>query len=214
MIRYFAPTLTRLGVLMAHPAAFLVLACYVGAWLAFNPKSFDWQSVATVATWLMTLFIQRAEHRDTQAIHAKLDELLRVEGRARNELTQLDDEEPEVIEQHRSEERNGLSQAGEFPLRPFYDPPEPLFAKENRVGRIIMQFQEAPLFSRSFLQHGRAMDIPAMRPRLHLRLRMRPHRCLGGNRSDFSVFRHLAASHQYGHDDRHVPNGLSDPEHA
>ncbi len=24
----------------------------------------------------MTLFIQRAEHRDTQAIHAKLDELL------------------------------------------------------------------------------------------------------------------------------------------
>ena len=72
MFRYFAPTLTRLGVLTAHPAAFFVLACYVGAWLAFNPKSFDWQSVATVATWLMTLFIQRAEHRDTQAIHAKL----------------------------------------------------------------------------------------------------------------------------------------------
>jgi low affinity Fe/Cu permease len=87
MVRYFAPTLTRLGVLMAHPAAFLVLACYVGAWLVLNPKSFDWQSVATVATWLMTLFIQRAEHRDTQAIHAKLDELLRVEGRARSELT-------------------------------------------------------------------------------------------------------------------------------
>ena len=64
--------------------------------------------MATVATWLMTLFIQRAEHRDTQAIHAKLDELLRVEGRARNELAQLDDEEPEVIEQHRSEERSGL----------------------------------------------------------------------------------------------------------
>ncbi len=63
---------------------------------------------AAIDTWLMTLFIQRAEHRDTQAIHAKLDELLRVEGRARNELTQLDDEEPEVIEQHRSEERSGL----------------------------------------------------------------------------------------------------------
>jgi hypothetical protein len=30
MVRYFAPTLTRLGVLMAHPAAFLILACYVG----------------------------------------------------------------------------------------------------------------------------------------------------------------------------------------
>ena len=41
MVRYFAPALTRLGVLMAHPAAFLVLACYVGAWLVLNPKSFD-----------------------------------------------------------------------------------------------------------------------------------------------------------------------------
>jgi low affinity Fe/Cu permease len=74
-----------------------------------NPKSFDWQSVATVATWLMTLFIQRAEHRDTQAIHAKLDELLRVEGRARSELTQLDNEEPEVIAQHRLEERRSFN---------------------------------------------------------------------------------------------------------
>jgi low affinity Fe/Cu permease len=54
----------------------------------------------------MTLFIQRAGHRDTQAIHAKLDELLRVEGRARSELSQLDDEEPEVIEKHRAEERD------------------------------------------------------------------------------------------------------------
>ena len=50
MVRYFTPALTRLGVLTAHPAAFFVLACYVGAWLVFNPKSFDWQSVATVAT--------------------------------------------------------------------------------------------------------------------------------------------------------------------
>ena len=105
MTRYFAPTLTRLGVLTAHPAAFVVLIGYVGIWLALSPKSFDWQSVATVGTWIMTLFIQRAEHRDTLAIHAKLDELLRVEGRARSELTQLDDEEPETIAQHRLGER-------------------------------------------------------------------------------------------------------------
>ena len=105
MVRYFAPTLTRLGVLMAHPAAFVVLLCYVVIWLASDHQSFGWQSIATVGTWLMTLFIQRAEHRDTQAIHAKLDELLRSHGHARSELSQLDDEEPEVIEKHRSEER-------------------------------------------------------------------------------------------------------------
>jgi low affinity Fe/Cu permease len=53
----------------------------------------------------MTLIIQRAEYRDTQAIHAKLDELLRAEGGARNELTMLDEQEPENIEEHRSWER-------------------------------------------------------------------------------------------------------------
>jgi low affinity Fe/Cu permease len=110
MTGYFTPALTWLGVLMARPTAFVVLVCYVAAWLLFNPQSFDWHAVATIATWLMTLFIQRAEHRDTQAIHAKLDELLRVEGRARSELTQLDDEEPEVIEQHRSEQRTELGE--------------------------------------------------------------------------------------------------------
>jgi low affinity Fe/Cu permease len=105
MSRHFKPALTRLGALMAHPTAFIILVCYVGAWLIFDAKNFDWHAVATIATLLMTLFIQRAEHRDTQAIHAKLDELLRAEGRARSELAQLDDEEPEVIEQHRSAER-------------------------------------------------------------------------------------------------------------
>ena len=99
-------TLTRLGVFTAHPAAFVIVGVYVVVWLIASPGSFDWHAIATVATWFMTLIIQRAEHRDTQAIHAKLDELLRVEGAARNELTMLDDEEPEVIEAHRSQERS------------------------------------------------------------------------------------------------------------
>jgi Low affinity iron permease len=70
----FEPTLTRLGALVAHPTAFIILVCYVGVWLISDRRNFDWQAVATIATLLMTLFIQRAEHRDTQAIHAKLDE--------------------------------------------------------------------------------------------------------------------------------------------
>jgi low affinity Fe/Cu permease len=55
---------------------------------------------------MMTLFIQRAEHRDTQAIHAKLDELLRAESRARDELTELDKQEPEEIETQREREQH------------------------------------------------------------------------------------------------------------
>jgi low affinity Fe/Cu permease len=97
--------LTQIGVWTSHPFAFLVLAAYVSLWFVFGRDSFDWEAGATVATLLMTLFIQRAEHRDTQAIHAKLDELLRVEGKARNELTRVDEKEPEEIERHREQER-------------------------------------------------------------------------------------------------------------
>jgi len=97
--------LTKFGVWTAHPLAFAVFGLYVLSWIVFDRESLDWHGVATVATWLMTLFIQRAEHRDTQAIHAKLDELLRAEGRARNTLTRLDDKEPEEIEEHRDQER-------------------------------------------------------------------------------------------------------------
>src|SRR6185369_12330305 len=68
--------LTRLGVYTANPFAFLVLVVYGALWYVFKPETFEWHAVATLATWAMTLVIQRAEHRDTQAIHAKLDEIL------------------------------------------------------------------------------------------------------------------------------------------
>jgi low affinity Fe/Cu permease len=97
------PWLTKFGVLTSHPAAFLVVIVYAAAWALLSEHKPDWHGVATLATWLMTLFIQRAEHRDTQGIHAKLDELLRAHAAARTDLTQIDDREPEEIEQHRGQ---------------------------------------------------------------------------------------------------------------
>jgi low affinity Fe/Cu permease len=70
----------------------------------FDRATFDWNAVATLAVFVMTLFIQRANRRDNLALHAKLDELLRVDHAARSELTQLDEQEAEVIEHHRDEE--------------------------------------------------------------------------------------------------------------
>ena len=84
MSPFHRTVLTRMGVFTAHPASFVIVAVYVVAWRIFDPGSFDWHAIATMATRFMTLIIQRAEHRDTQAIHAKLDELLRAEGRARS----------------------------------------------------------------------------------------------------------------------------------
>ena len=97
--------LTRLGVYTASPIAFLLLIAYAALWYVFEPQTFEWHAVATLATWAMTLVIQRAEHRDTQATHAKLDEILHALGDARNELTRVDEEEPEEIEKRRSRMR-------------------------------------------------------------------------------------------------------------
>jgi low affinity Fe/Cu permease len=52
----------------------------------------------------MTLFIQRANRRDNLALHAKLDELLRVDHAARSDLSQLDEQEPETITHHPDED--------------------------------------------------------------------------------------------------------------
>ena len=94
--------LTGLGVWTASPWAFLVFAAYAAAWCVFDSETLDWHEVATLATWLMTLCIQRAEHRDTQALQAKIDALIRAVPGAEDDLTDIDEEEPEVIERKRS----------------------------------------------------------------------------------------------------------------
>jgi low affinity Fe/Cu permease len=97
--------ITLAGTLTARPWAFLILLVYAVLWAIFERSSFDWHGVATLATWAMTLFIQRAEHRDTQAIQSKLDELLRANSAARDELTKIDKKEPEEIERQREAEQ-------------------------------------------------------------------------------------------------------------
>ena len=83
-------TLTRIGELAAHPAAFGILLVYASLWLVFDRASLDWHAFATLATWFMTLIIQRAEDRDTQALQAKLDELLRLTRSADSDLAKID----------------------------------------------------------------------------------------------------------------------------
>jgi low affinity Fe/Cu permease len=104
MIETIRRSLTRLGEVTAHPAAFALVLIYASLWFAFDRTTLDWHAFATLATLFMTLFIQRAEHRDTQALQAKVDELLRVHGAAHNELTMLDHKQPEEIEKRREQE--------------------------------------------------------------------------------------------------------------
>lgn len=95
---------TQVGQATAHPAAFAVVIIYALLWPGFDRWTFDFNAIATLVVWLMTLLIQRSNRRDTLALHAKLDELLRVDQHARTELAKLDEQEPEAVEQHRDDQ--------------------------------------------------------------------------------------------------------------
>ena len=95
-----------------HPAAFLIVIIFAAAWLIFDRTHFDFNAFATLAVWIMTLLIQRSNRRDTLALHAKLDELLRVDTEARSELVRLDEKEPEEIEIHRDAEVRKATRLG------------------------------------------------------------------------------------------------------
>jgi low affinity Fe/Cu permease len=62
-----------------------------------------WQLVintgTTIVTFLMVFLIQSTQTRDTQALHLKLDELIRVNRSARNSLLDLEEMSEEEIEQ-------------------------------------------------------------------------------------------------------------------
>src|ERR1044071_3458238 len=106
MIGFVRDRLTRLGVLSSRPAAFFVVLGYGALWLFFARETFDWHAIATLATWMMTVFIQRAEHRDAQALHAKLDHLLVRIDATEGQMAQIDRMQPEGIEEFR--ERTAL----------------------------------------------------------------------------------------------------------
>ena len=115
---------TQLGALAAHPAALLIVAGYGTLWFVLHRESFGWEALAThsrskngvaslaYAIWSMTLFIQRADRRDTHAVHAKLDELLKATREARTELAQIDEQEPEDIEDIRDHEKHEAEKSG------------------------------------------------------------------------------------------------------
>jgi len=82
---------------------------FVIVWLGAGP-SFGWSdtwqliinTTSSVLTFVMVFVIQHGQRRDTQAIHLKLDELIRVSREARNELIGLETKSETVTHEIRS----------------------------------------------------------------------------------------------------------------
>jgi low affinity Fe/Cu permease len=100
--------LTQIGVLTSRPAAFGIFVVYAIGWMTLG-DGLSWHHIAVMATWGMTLVIQRAEHRDTQALHAKLDELLKAVGDADNDVMDIDDKDAEDVEKDREKVKAAAS---------------------------------------------------------------------------------------------------------
>lgn len=80
-----------------RPAAFFIAVLVILAWAITGPLfhySDTWQLIintgTTVVTFLMVFLIQNTQNRDSQAIHVKLDELIRSIDTARNSVLDLD----------------------------------------------------------------------------------------------------------------------------
>jgi low affinity Fe/Cu permease len=95
----------QLGRSTTFALAFLSIVLW-GVSGPFFGWSDTWQLVintgTTIVTFLMVFVIQNTQNRDTQALHLKLDELIRVSTTARNSLMGLEEKSELEVEKVKS----------------------------------------------------------------------------------------------------------------
>ena len=97
-MKWFTSFSKETSKIVGHPYAFMVALLVVTIWGISGPLfgfSDTWQLVintgTTIVTFLMVFLIQNTQNRDTEAIHLKLDELIRSHRPAKNSYISLED---------------------------------------------------------------------------------------------------------------------------
>lgn len=112
----------RLSNWAGRPPTFVVALGLILLWAISGPL-FDfndtWQLVintsTTIVTFLMVFLIQNTQNRDTDALHIKIDELLRSTRRAHNALLGLDGLDADTLRELRQRYQHMGEQDGETP---------------------------------------------------------------------------------------------------
>ena len=113
----FANTASRAT---GRPITFALAALIVVVWAVTGPLfgfSDTWQLVintgTTIITFLMVFLIQSTQNRDSEAMHVKLDEMIRALEGAHNGLLDLEELEDEDLDRIRKRYRNLAKKARE-----------------------------------------------------------------------------------------------------
>jgi low affinity Fe/Cu permease len=106
MFTRFAKTASHFA---GRPIAFLIAVVIILIWALTGPTfgfSDTWQLVintgTTIITFLMVFLIQNTQNRDAEAMHLKLDELIRAIEGAHNALLDLEELEEKDLDRLRS----------------------------------------------------------------------------------------------------------------
>jgi low affinity Fe/Cu permease len=98
----------RISHLTGHPVIFVMACLVIVVWGALGPVlgySDTWQlainTSTTIVTFLMVFLIQNTQNRDSEALHLKIDELLRALDTADTRLVDLEERSEQELEQLR-----------------------------------------------------------------------------------------------------------------
>ena len=115
MSNVFEKMSAKIAAATGRPMAFTLALATIIIWAISGPVfhwSDTWQLVintgTTIVTFLMVFLIQNAQNRDGCAIQAKLDELIRAVGHARNEFIGTE----HLTERELNSIRDALEKAG------------------------------------------------------------------------------------------------------
>jgi low affinity Fe/Cu permease len=93
-----------------HPLTFFSAVAIIVLWALTGPLfgySDTWQLIintgTTIVTFLMVFLIQHTQNTDTEALHLKLDELIRSRQEARDSLISLEDLSDDQLDQLKAE---------------------------------------------------------------------------------------------------------------
>ncbi|OAE47958.1 low affinity iron permease family protein [Agrobacterium tumefaciens] len=124
MNRFFTQFASRIASFSGSPTAFVVALGTVIVWGISGPLfgfSEVWQLVintgTTIVTFLMIFLVQNSQNRDSAAMEAKLDELLRAVKKARGDFIGIEHLTENEIEEIRArlEKENGCAEGGKPP---------------------------------------------------------------------------------------------------